>query len=137
MSDEPQETPAEESDPLTVRELVEQLVEIRDERSHISEKDKILGDRFRAIETVLMAKLDEQGMKRATVDGVATATLTEVVLPQVRDWDAVYEYILRTDSMHLLQKRPAAAAFRELIDAGESVPGIDPYTKRSISLRKR
>ena len=127
----------ENSDPLTVRELIEQLVEIRDEKTHLTEKDKILGEQYRALETVLMAKLDEQGMKRATIDGVATATLTEQVVPNVTDWDAVYGYILENEAMHLLQKRPATAAFRELHESGEAIPGIEPYTKRTISLRKR
>lgn len=137
MSEAAPEVLSEESDPLTVRELVENLVNIRDERSNLSEKDKFLSEQYRAVESVLMAKLDEQGMKRATVDGVATATLTESVVPNVVDWDALYEYILANNATHLLQRRPSTAAFRELHDMGESVPGIEPYTKRSISLRKR
>ena len=126
-----------EDDPITVGELVSQMVTIRDERGHIAEKDKLLREEWRTLETVLMAKLDEQGMKRATVDGVATATLTVQDVPNVVDWDLLYEWILENKATHMLQRRVATAAFRELHDAGEIIPGVEPFSKRSISLRKR
>ena len=124
-------------DPITVGELVQQMLDIRNERAHIEEKDKILKDQWRTLELVLMAKLEDQGMKRATIDGVATATLTVTTLPQVVDWDAFYEYVLANKAMHMLHRRVSTGAFRELHDAGEVIPGIDAYIKRSISLRKR
>jgi hypothetical protein len=40
-------------------------------------------------------------------------------------------------ALHLLQRRPATAAFRELQEAGEAVPGLEPFTKRAISLRAK
>jgi hypothetical protein len=64
-----------------------------------------------------------------------TASITEVIVPQVVDWDAVYEHIRETGDFYLLQKRPAAAAFRELHDSDITVPGMEPFTKRNISLR--
>lgn len=83
----------------------------------------------------LLVRLDEQGMKKASTDD-GTASVTEVVLPQVTDWDEVYKHIKETGDFYLLQKRPAAAAFRELHESGQEIPGMEPYTKRSISLRK-
>ena len=132
----PEDLELPDDDPITVGELVQQMLDIRDERSHIEEKDKLLREQWRGLETVLMAKLDEQGMKRATVDGVATATLTVQTLPQVVDWDAFYEYVIENKAMHMLHRRVSSGAFRELNDAGEVVPGVDAYDKRSISLRK-
>jgi hypothetical protein len=123
------------SPPVPTSAIIAQLVEVRDERRRIGERDKELTDKWRSLEMELLVRLEEQGMKKAsTADG--TASITEVVLPQVVDWDAVYAHIKETDSFYLLQKRPAAAAFRELLDSGEEVPGMEPYTKKSISLRK-
>ena len=123
------------SPPLTTSAIIAKLVEVRDEKRRIGEREKELTEQWRSLEMELLVRLDEQGMKKASTDD-GTASVTEVVLPQVTDWDAVYEHIKETDSFYLLQKRPAAAAFRELLDSGESVPGMDAYTKRSISLRK-
>ena len=73
-------------------------------------------------------------MKKAFGDA-GTASITEQILPQVVDWDALYAHIHETESYFLLQRRPAAAAFRELNASGEEVPGIEPFVQRTISLR--
>lgn len=123
------------SPPIPTSAIIAQLVEVRDEKRRIKEREKELIEKWRTLEMELLVRLDEQGMKKAsTNDG--TASVTEVVLPQVTDWDALFEHISATGDFYLLQKRPAAAAFRELHESGEVIPGIDPYTKRSISLRK-
>ena len=123
------------SPPVTTSAIIAKLVEVRDEKRRIKEREKELTEEWRTLEMELLVRLDEQGMKKASTDD-GTASVTEVVLPQVVDWDAVYEHIKETGDFYLLQKRPAAAAFRELHDSGEVIPGMEPYTKRSISLRK-
>jgi len=123
------------SPPLTTSAIIAKLVEVRDEKRRIKEREKELIEEWRSLEMELLVRLDEQGMKKAATDD-GTASVTEVVLPQVVDWDAVYEHIKESGDFYLLQKRPAAAAFRELHESGEVIPGMEPYTKRSISLRK-
>lgn len=112
------------------------MVEVRDERRAIANRDKELVEEWNSLEGALMQRLEEQGMDRASAPA-GTATITETLLPQVEDWDAFYTYIDETSSWHLLQRRVATAAFRELHQSGEEVPGLSPYTKRSISLRKK
>ena len=127
---------SEETSPqLPTSAIIAKMVEARDERRRISERDKELIAEMRSLEMELLVRLDEQGMKKASTDD-GTASITETVLPNVTDWDAVYEHIKETGDFYLLQKRPAAAAFRELHDSGEVIPGMEAYTKRSISLRK-
>lgn len=125
-----------ENQPLTTGQIVKRMVEVRDERRRISSRDKELIEEWRSLETELITRLDEQDMDKAsTADG--TASISETVLPQVVDWDAFYEYMKEEDALHLLQRRPAAAAFRELNDSGVAIPGVDPYTQRTIGLRKK
>jgi hypothetical protein len=111
------------------------MADIRDERRNIADRDKELVAEWRALEMELITRYEEQGVQKATTDA-GTASITEMVVPQVVDWDAVYEHIKETGDFYLLQKRPAAAAFRELHEGGIEVPGIQPYTKKTISLRK-
>lgn len=122
--------------PLTTKDLVKRMVEVRDERRKISSRDKELIDEWRSLEMEMLTRLDEQGMEKAsTADG--TASINEVVLPQVVDWDEFYAYMAKENALYLLQRRPAAAAFRELNDSGVTIPGVEPYTQRSIGLRKK
>jgi len=127
--------PEETSPQVPTSGIIASLVEVRTERRSISARDKELVEKWRTLELELLVRLDEQGMLKASTEA-GTASITEVVVPQVVDWDAVYEHIKETGDFYLLQKRPAAAAFRELHDSGQEIPGMEPYTKRSISLRE-
>ena len=126
----------EQKQPLTTAEIVARMVAIRDERRKISSHDKELIEEYRPLEMELIVRLDEQGMEKAST-AAGTASINETVLPQVVDWDEFYEWIKETDSFYMLQKRPAAAAYRELQDSGQEVAGIVPFTKREIGLRKK
>lgn len=125
----------ETSPPLATSAIIKKMADIRDERRHIADRDKELVAEWRTLEMELITRYEEQGVQKATTDA-GTASITEMVVPQVVDWDAVYEHIKETGDFYLLQKRPAAAAFRELHEGGIEVPGIQPYTKKTISLRK-
>ena len=116
-------------------DIIDKMVACRDERRRISERDKELIQDWKSLQLELITRLDEQGMKKATVDS-GTASITETILPQVTDWDKLHEHIKETDSFFLLQRRPAAAAFRELHASGEEIPGMEAFTQRTISLRK-
>ena len=122
--------------PLTTRQIVAKMVEIRDERRRISARDKELITEGKSFEMELLLRLDDQGMEKvSTAEG--TATISETILPQVVDWDAFYEYMRDNDALYLLQKRPAAAAFREMHESGQSIAGVEPFTQRTIGLRKK
>lgn len=125
----------ETSPPLATSAIIQKMADIRDERRRIADRDKELVAEWRTLEMELITRYEEQGVQKATTDA-GTASITEMVVPQVVDWDAVYEHIKETGDFYLLQKRPAAAAFRELHEGGIEVPGIQPYTKKTISLRK-
>ena len=124
------------SPPIPTSAIIKLVVANRAERAEIAIRDKELIDEFRSLEMELLVRFDEQGINKASTD-LGTVSITDTILPQVTDWDAVYEHIRDTGDFHLLQKRPAAAAFRELNQAGIDVPGMDVYTKRAISLRKK
>jgi len=123
------------SPPVPTSAIIAGLDKVRDERRAIAARDKELVAEWRSLEMELIIRLDEQGMLKASTDA-GTASITETILPNVVDWDALFEHIKTTGDFYLLQKRPAAAAFRELQAAGIEVPGLEPYTQRAISLRK-
>lgn len=120
----------------TFDELIVDLARIREERKRIGKLDELLVEEWRATESVLITRLDAQKVNCVKTN-VATATITEDDVPMVVDWDAFYEYIYQNRASHMLQRRVATAAWRELKDSGFPTPGIEVYKKREISLRKR
>lgn len=122
--------------PLTTGQIVARMVEIRDERRTLSARDKELIDEGKSFEMELLIRLDEQGMEKVSTPA-GTASISETILPQVVDWDEFYKYMVENDALYLLQKRPAAAAFREMHESGQPIPGVEPFTQRTIGLRKK
>jgi hypothetical protein len=131
--------PDEATVALTPGQIIQELNELRDERKKISQRDKELVELWRVLEARLIQIGDEQGMKRISTDvpgATLTATVTEEVLPVLDSFDELWEYMKENDAPHMLQRRVAAAAFRELQSAGVAVPGLSAYVQRKISLRK-
>lgn len=124
----------QEKQPTTAAEIMAELFRIRDERRELAELDKDLGHQYRVLEALMIAKCDEQGATRVS-SALGTAVLTETTVPQVTDWDTFYQFIKDNDAFHFLQRRVATAAFREAIEAKQEIPGLTPFSQRSINLR--
>lgn len=120
---------------LTPGEIIAEMLEIRNEKTNIKKREKLLTESWRELEAKLMKIGKDLGMKRMASD-VATATITEETLPMILDWDEVHKYIIENDACHVLQRRLSTAVYRELAAAGIEIPGTEPYIKESISLRK-
>ena len=120
---------------LTTEKLISNMLAVRHERQAIKARDKELIALWRDLEAEFMAALDAQGQKRAGT-AAGTATITENILPVIKDWDALTAHIMETGDTHLLQRRVSSASFREILSAGGSLPGVEPYTQRQIALRR-
>lgn len=124
------------SPPVTLSDIIAELEEVRDERRGIAVRDKELVERWRSLEMEAIIRLEEQGMQKAS-SPLGTISITKTILPQVVDWEALYDHIRESGDFHLLQKRPATAAFREMFQSGEETPGVEQYDQKAISLRKK
>ena len=56
-------------------------------------------------------------------------------MPNVTDWDALNQFILEQGMLVLLQRRVSAAVWKELLELGTEVPGIESFTKRDVNIR--
>lgn len=122
--------------PLTLGKRVDLMWELREKRRALDAESKRLDEEYKAIEQSVIEELKNQGSTRT--DGVkATASLSTIVVPQVDDWEAFHKYILRNKYLHLLERRAAAAACRELFEHKGSIPGVTPFPKEGINLRTK
>jgi hypothetical protein len=114
---------------------IDRLFAIRGEIELLSAQIKEKKVVFAALEKEIINRMDAEGTPRS---GGATANVSiqETVVANVDDWDEFYKYIGRNKAFHLLERRPANGAFRELIaQRTKPVPGVSPFTKRTLSLR--
>lgn len=132
----PAVTPANpELTPPTLADLAAVRDGLRVQLKVVQDEEKRLKDLLADNETAIIEQLDAQGVTRSGV-GPYSMSISETVVGNVEDWDQVYEYIKDHDAFHLLQRRLANAAYGEILDAGDAMPGVVPFTKRSLNFRK-
>jgi len=115
-------------------EMIDNLQELREKkRSLEAEVAKVQGE-FDAIEEQLLELLETQ-----KVDGSkgkkASVSITRSVHANIKDFDALCKYVKKTGYFHLFQRRLSDTAFRELLEQGKTVPGLEPFTKTKLNLR--
>lgn len=101
------------------------------------EQLKPLEEKARELEKLLLEKLEENGTDQCAINGLGTISRKEAIVPNAKDWNAIHSFIQETGSFHLLNKALNAAAYRETVEMGEQVPGIEPFTRVSLSVRKK
>lgn len=116
--------------------LIAQLAALRTSISAAKKVHTELTKEKDVLDLELLALMDNQDVSRISTR-THTASATERVVPSVVDWDKFYKFMQQEDALYMLERRPLATAFREMLEArdGEAIPGVEPFVKRSVSLR--
>jgi hypothetical protein len=124
-----------ESSPTTLGDKIEALAQLRDRKRELNQELKDVNEEYQMLEAQVLDELDQQGTQFAG-SSRHRATISEQTVPSVTDWDAFYDYVRENDALYLFERRVASAPWRELVESGEQVPGTEPFTRRTLSLRK-
>jgi len=118
----------------TTGSIIDKMLAIRTKCSELNKEVRALGEEKDDLESVLIRRLQADDSIQAK-SLLASATIAEITVPSIEDWDAFEKWVYAENALYMLEKRPSGGAFRELIQQGESIPGLKPVTKTSISLR--
>lgn len=119
---------------MKMGELIQARKDNMDELREANKVVTALKEEQDLIDAAIIVKLDAEGSKRSASD-VGSVSINSSEEPNVDDWEAVYEHIKSNGDFALLHRRISATAFRELLKAGESIPGISARTVRSVNFR--
>lgn len=122
------------SKPASTGALIDQLWAAREEKRKIEATLKETEEAIKDIEEQVMERLGSEGLEKAT-GSKATVSVTTSVVADVQDWDKLWPYITKNKFWHLVQRRVSDPSYRELLDMGKKVPGVQPFTKRKLNLR--
>ena len=129
---------------------IDRLYEIKGKKVELTKQLRELESEEVSLEQAVLEQLEDIGLSSAKSD-TASATISSSIHPQVDDWDAVYNHIageilrikdeqefqqMLSGIFCLLERRVSATIFRDALQIGEKIPGINPYTKTKLSLRK-
>ena len=118
----------------TIDELIDRKKSIKTQMEKLNSELKGLREQENDIDLELLKKLDTEGLKK-TANEVTSVSIKEETVPDVHDWDALYEHIKQTGDFSLIQRRVSSTAYRELLKLGENVPGLQPREIRRINFR--
>lgn len=120
---------------MKLNDEIDLMYSLREDKRGLEADIKEINARIGQCQQNLLTRLEEVGTTTAR-GALASATVTESVVPRIEDWGEVADWILANDAIYLLHRRISSGPWKELLDAGEIVPGISQYTKTTISLRK-
>ena len=115
---------------------VNELQNIRNEISEVNSKLADLKKRKSEIEQKLIGEMTSEGLSLARTD-YGTVSVTKEEVPSVKDWNAFERYIYENHALHLLQRRPASAAYRDELSIKGEIPGVETFTKVGLSLTNK
>ena len=120
----------------TTDDLLNELTEIRNSLKSLQETERDLKRTKNDLESRIIANLERQGIDRVG-NGSCTVSIKKETVPTVEDWDTVQKYIRETGRFELLHKRMSAAAFREILQMGQGVPGVKQTELTRINFRSK
>lgn len=122
----------------TIGKKIDTLFELREYKRTLEAQVKKVSAEMAEREEELLVALDAEGGLSGARGMLASVAVSELVVPQTEDWDRFITFVRRHNKFELLERRVSAPAFRELAAQrrDKTVPGLVPYLKRGISIRK-
>ncbi len=119
----------------TLGEKINDLVDQRAKYRVMKKKADELYEEYQKQCGEIMADMKTAKVEKAT-GTKGTVSLSSTDIAHVIEWDKVYNFILRSKSFELMQRRISDGAYRELLEKrkGKLLPGIKTFEKKGISL---
>jgi hypothetical protein len=117
---------------MNLASLVQNLSELRSRKKAFEKEIKELDSSISDLESDIIKAMDAEGIEQSVSNHVRVK-INEATYPHVENWDQFYDFIYENRYFHLLEKRPTAVAYRELLSLNQRVPGVVPFVKRKLS----
>lgn len=118
-------------------DLVDSLFDIREAKGALQAQMRTLEIEETQLETQVLEQFEAHGLDQLRGER-ALVSVSKSVVPQVKDWDAINQYILRFKKLELFQRRLSVTAYREAValNKGKALPGVEEFEKITINVRK-
>ena len=65
---------------------------------------------------------------------LGTVSVVKTIIPVISDWVALTDYITQNNAFDLIQKRVSSTAWRDRIESGATVPGVEEFPKSTLRI---
>ena len=133
------ERPAKAKPILTLGAAADKLWQLREDKRALDKKVKELEAEIAALTEETFGMLEAQDSRKAEGKR-ASISVNYTTVANTTNWDSFMKWVVagkRGDKYaytHLVQKRVSDPAYRELRERGLVIPGLEDFTKRSLSI---
>lgn len=120
---------------VSIGTRIDGLNTLREQKRVLETQVKMIEEKYKAEEEELILQMEAEGVDKST-GKTASAGISTNIVANIVDWDALTKYIKKTGYFHLLQHRVSDPAARELFETKGAVPGLEPFTKKRLTLTK-
>lgn len=126
---------------LTLGQAADKIYDLREKKREIDAELKAVEAEISALTETIFDLLEEQDTRKAEGKR-ASISVNYAINPSTKNWDDTARFIIngkrgdRFAYAHLLYKRIAAPAYRELRSLGVIIPGQEDFTNRTLSITK-
>lgn len=126
--------PKSKTKPQTIGALIDALADAREVKRALAAQVKEAEDVYNELAAEIIARFDAEDTRKGE-GKKAGASISESVVAEIEDFDTFWAFARKNNYGHLFQRRVSDPAFRELLEKKGSVPGLKPFTKRTLNLR--
>lgn len=119
----------------TLSDLIQSLSVLKGRKKELELAVKDVDKEIIGVEIQLFAAMDADGVIESK-SPIAKVSIATSMYPQVENWVVFGDFILDNRFLHLLERRPAVLAYRELLTLNRPVPGVLPFSKRKITFKE-
>ncbi|MDD2775547.1 MAG: hypothetical protein PHU06_06300 [Gallionella sp.] len=121
--------------PKTTGACVDRLYKLQAERRLVDKQSEAMKAEEAALTEHLILTIPKSDAT-GVAGKLARCTVVKKIVPSVKDWDAFFEYVRKTKSFDLLQRRVSDKAVAERWDNGKTVPGVEQFNVVKLSMNK-
>ncbi len=116
--------------------IIDELYALRTQRLALSKEVDELKAQEAVLRKTIIDRLQVNGLDSGRGND-ATASITKDVQVNISDWAMFNNYVIKTNSLDLLQKRVSMTALKARWEDGVEVPGLTKIELPDLSLTKR
>ena len=91
------------------------------------------------IETAMLKMMNDIGTDQLKVTGLGIVLPVEKVMPNCKDWQALWTHVAETGNFDLVARRLSSKHVKEFMDThdGNLPPGVTIFVERGVSVRRQ
>ena len=119
----------------TLGQISDEILKVQKDVKKLNEKISVLEKEKAVLCDELMKAADEQKLEKGG-GKKSTFNIHPETVPQMENWDLFYEFMYKKKWLHLLQRRAATVACRELWEKAMAIPGVEKFTLTKVTVKE-